>query len=253
MSITGLLLTLFVGLFIFVGSILGVYSKNSKRVTDMSMSMAFGVIVGLIIFELGPETYELLNDELGLVRSILAILILITMGVIILRILDTYLPDHENTNTETNNNQLYHIGMISAVALIIHNLLEGAGLYLVTAGDTTSGLLLCFGIGLHNIPLGLVITTTLLALNKKNTFLIILLLSISSFVGGLIMFIIGGVGPLVKGIMLGITLGMLVYIVIFELFKQINEMENKTLTRMCILFGLSILISSVLISNFIGE
>ena len=51
MNITGLLFTILVGLFMLVGSILGIYSKNSRRVTNMSMSIAFGGIVGLLMFE----------------------------------------------------------------------------------------------------------------------------------------------------------------------------------------------------------
>ena len=174
------------------------------------------------------------------------------MGVTILKLLEIYIPEPEITPGESIP-PLYHMGMVSGIAILIHNIIEGASLYLVTKGDITSGLLLCFGIGLHNIPLGLVITSTALTSNKNKNLLVILILSISSFVGGLIMYIIGDVGLLTKGILLGITFGMLIYIVVFELFKQVNSIENKTLTRMCILFGLSILISSVLISHFIGE
>ncbi len=67
------------------------------------------------------------------------------------------------------------------------------------------------------------------------------------------MSILGGVSELTEGLLLGLTLGMLVYISVFELSHQIYHMENKTLSRMCIMFGLAILISSVLIGHFIGE
>lgn len=259
----GLLLTLLVGLFIVIGTALGIYSRNSKRVTDISVSIAFGVIMGLIIFEIVPETYEILNEELGMFRGISAIVILVLMGIVILKILDTFVPcheheahhDHDHKNDECHNEHLHHIGIVSSVAIVIHNLIEGAGLYLVAKGDTTSGILLCLGIGLHNIPMGLVITTTLINSNikGKTIALIISLLSISTFIGGLIMFILGGVNELAEGIMLGITLGMLAYIAIFELLHQIYHMQNRTLVRMCILLGFAILISSVLIGHFVGE
>ncbi len=258
-----LMFTLFVGLFIVIGSLLGVYSRDNKRVTDMSVSIAFGVIVGLIVLEILPETYEILSKELGVFRGVLSIIILIILGVILLKMLDMFVPcheheehhDHEHINDDCHNNHLHHIGIVSSVAIVIHNLIEGAGLYLVAKGDLTSGLLLCFGVGLHNIPMGLVITTTLISsdVKKQTTFLIIAGVTISTFVGGLIMSILGGVSELTEGLLLGLTLGMLVYISVFELSHQIYHMENKTLSRMCIMFGLAILISSVLIGHFIGE
>ena len=67
------------------------------------------------------------------------------------------------------------------------------------------------------------------------------------------MFMLGGVNELVEGLLLGITLGMLIYIAIFELGHQLYHMKNKTLARMCILFGLAILVSSVILGSFVGE
>ena len=258
-----LMFTLFVGLFIVIGSLLGVYSRDNKRVTDMSVSIAFGVIIGLIVLEILPETYEILSGELGVFRGVLSIIILIILGIILLKMLDMFVPcheheehhEHEHLNDDCHNDHLHHIGIVSSVAIVIHNLIEGAGLYLVAKGDLTSGLLLCFGVGLHNIPMGLVITTTLISsdVKKRTTFLILAVVTISTFVGGLIMFILGGVSELTEGLLLGLTLGMLIYISVFELSHQIYHMENKTLSRMCIMFGLAILISSVLIGHFIGE
>ena len=263
MSSMGLLFTLLVGLFIVIGSILGIYSKENQRVTDMSVSIAFGVILGLIVLEILPDTYDILKGELGVFRAVTSIIILIALGIVILKTLDMFVPcheheihhDHEHINDDCHNDHLHHIGIVSSVAIIMHNLIEGTGIYLITKGDIPSGLLLCFGVGLHNIPLGLVITTTLLSsdIKKHITFIIILVVTLSTFVGGLIMGLLGGVSELTEGLLLGLTLGMLIYITIFELAPQIYHMENKTLSRMCIMFGLSILISSVLIAHFIGE
>ena len=66
MNFIGLLLTLFVGLFILLGCVFASKFKNNKRFTDLSISLAFGVIIALIIFELLPEVYEILNPEIGL-------------------------------------------------------------------------------------------------------------------------------------------------------------------------------------------
>ena len=263
MNIMGLLLTLVVGLFILIGSFLGVYSKNSKKVTDISICLAFGVIIGLIILEIGPNAFNILKGELELVRGICAFVILILMGIVLLKVLDAFIPDHEHEehhehehlNDDCYNNHLCHLGLISSIAIIIHNIMEGAGLYLVAKGNMSTGILMCLGIGLHNIPLGLVITSSLINSNLKKKMIIILEASLvlSSLLGGLLIFSLTGINKLAEGILLGIMLGMLIYIAIFELGHQAYHIKDKILSRMCILLGISILVSSILISHFIGE
>lgn len=259
MNLVALLLTLLVGLFILVGSLCGIYFKNNKKFTDFSISMAFGVIISLIIFEILPESVEILSSEVGNVRGILAIIILALIGIFILKILDLFVPHHEHEshhhhnhkNEKCHNQHLYHIGIVSSVAIIIHNLIEGMSLYVVSSSNVLSGLLLCIGIGLHNIPMGLVIASTLSSSNySKNKILnISLIVSLSTFVGGFIMTIMGGVNELVEGILLGLTLGMLIYISVFELFHQIYHMKDKKIAKMGIVIGVLLLIVSVLLGH----
>lgn len=263
MNFVSLLLTLFVGLFIILGSIIGIYYKNNKKITDFSISMAFGVIISLIIFEILPESYEVLSEQLGTLRGILAIIILILIGITILKILDLFVPFHEHEhhhihehkNNTCHNSHLKHIGIVSSIAIIIHNLIEGMSLYLIATHSLTSGLLLCIGIGLHNIPMGLVISSTLINSNysKRKILYINLIVSLSTFVGGLIMFILGGVNELFEGVLLGLTLGMLIYISVFELFHQIYHMDNKKIAKAGIILGVILLIISVLIGYHVGH
>ncbi len=143
MNFVALLLTLLVGLFILIGSLCGLYFKNNNKFTDFSISIAFGVIVGLIILEILPESFEILSNEVGVFRSIFSILILILIGIIILKILDIFVPHHEHEmhhhhshkNEKCHNEHLYHIGIVSSVAIVIHNLIEGMSLYLVSSGN----------------------------------------------------------------------------------------------------------------------
>jgi ZIP family zinc transporter len=261
MKFLALLLTLLVGLFILLGNVFAKKCKDNKRFTDFSISLAFGVIIALIIFEITPEVYEILIGELSLVRTILCIVILVLIGIFILKILDSFIPHHEHEahhshkhkNDDCHNNHLNHIGLISASAVIIHNIIEGMSLYLVSSNDITSGLLMCIGIGLHNIPMGLVIASTLYNSNysKKQTLIVSIVVSLSTFVGGLIMLILGGVPPLIEGILLGITLGMLIYISLFELLHQIYHMKYKKICNVGIGLGVFLLLLAMLIKHFI--
>lgn len=261
MNFLGLILTLLVGLFILLGSVFATKFKNNKRFTDFSIALAFGVIIALIFFELIPETYEVLREELNLFRTITCMIILVLIGVFLLKVLDNFVPHHEHEahhehkhkNNRCHNEHLHHIGIISALAVIVHNVIEGMSLYLVSSTNIISGLLMCIGIGFHNIPMGLVIASTLYNSNysKKDTLKISLVVSLSTFVGGFIMFILGGVPHLTEGILLGITLGMLIYIAFIELFHQIYHMESKKISNIGIGFGMILLIISKLIKYII--
>ena len=261
MNLVALLLTLLVGLFILLGSFIGFNYKKNKRFTDFSISMAFGVIVSLILFEILPETFIVLNGQVGVIRAIVTIVILSLIGIIILKILDFYVPHHEHeahhthkhNNDKCHNEHLYHIGIVSSIGVIAHNLIEGMSLYLVSSTSLISGLLLCIGIGLHNIPMGLVISSTLTSSNysKEKTLKVSLIVSLATFIGGLIMFILGGVNELVEGILLGLTLGMLIYILIFELFHQIYHMKNKKIVKIGISFGILLLVIGLVLGHSI--
>ena len=261
MNFLALLLTLLVGIFILIGSLCGIYYKDNKKFIDFSISVAFGVIIGLIILEIIPENIELLKGEIGLLRAIIAIILLVLIGIVILKILDLFVPHHEHeihhhhkhNEEKCHNNHLYHIGIVSSIAVIIHNIIEGMSLYLVSSSNIVSGLLLCIGVGLHNIPMGLIISSTLSSgkFSKKKIINISLLVSISTFIGGFIMFILGSVNELVEGVLLGLTLGMLIYIAIFELLHQIYHMKNKKVSNIGITIGISLLVISIIIEHFI--
>lgn len=259
MNFVALLLTLLVGLFILLGSFIGLNYKDNKKFTDFSISIAFGVIISLILFELLPETFEVLNGEIGVVRTIFVIIILSLIGITLLKLLDLFVPHHEHevhhkhqhSSDKCHNDHLYHIGIMSSIGVIAHNIIEGMSLYLVSSTSLISGILLCVGIGLHNIPMGLVISSTLTSsnFNKNKILKISLIVSVATFIGGVLMFIIGGVNGLVEGILLGLTLGMLIYISIFELFHQIYHMKNKKITIAGIVIGVVLLLVSVLLGH----
>ena len=127
MKFLGLILTLLVGLFILLGNVFASKFKNNKRFTDFSISLAFGVIIALILFEILPEAYEVLRGELSLFRTILCIIILVLIGIFLLKILDSFIPHHEHEahhthkhkNEKCHNNHLNHIGLISASVIWI--------------------------------------------------------------------------------------------------------------------------------------
>ncbi len=208
-TLIGLILTLLTGLFILLGSLIVIKSKNKEKIVDFSISLGFTVMLGLILLELLPEAMMHLNNYIY-------VILFIALGLLLLKILDIFIPEH--------NENLNHLGIVSSIALIIHNLIEGIAILGVTLTEIHLGILLSIGVGLHNIPMGMIITTSI----KNNKRLIILpLLALSTLIGGLLASISTVfVNEFILGIFLAITLGMLLYISIFELLPKMKNKPN---------------------------
>ena len=111
--------------------------------------------------------------------------------------------------------------------------------------------MITLGVGLHNIPLGMIIASTFYQSNQNisKTMLMITLVAMSTFVGGLIMFFLGlsTVNNILLGILLSITLGMLIFISFNELLPRIKSTKNKKISLTGIIIGIAL----ILIASFI--
>lgn len=221
--------------------------KNKEKFLLISLSMAFGVMMTLIVLELFPEAYEILSAGLNEYLSITLILTMAFIGFFVLKLLDKFIPDHE----KNDENNLMHIGIVSSIALTIHNIIEGMAVYSTVTTSLSLGLLLCMGVGLHNIPLGMAISSAFYEStnNKKRSNIIILLISLSTFIGGLIMFLTSNSSlteVYVISIVLSLTIGMLLYINIVEILPRMIKSENKKTVILSTAFGILLLIISTL-------
>lgn len=243
----GLIMTFLSGLSILIGTIIVLILKNSKKLTDFSISMATGVMITLLIFELIPESFELL--EFNYLTSGILIIILSLVGILLLKILDIFIPDHDHEDSVSNEN-LLHIGIVSSAALILHNIIEGTAIYSTSIASNELGFLLTVGICLHNIPLGIMITSTLFKSSntKKKNIAILVLISLSTLLGGILMFVLSGIiNNTIRGILLSITTGMIIYIIIFELIPEILTKSNKRIKFSGIITGIVIFLTTLIL------
>ena len=217
----GLLITLILGLFILIGVLLVKIPKNTKLIENLSISVALGCMISLAVSDLLPEIYETFSNKIYL------IIIFVVIGVLILKLLDIFIPEHDHEHGlshECTEENLLHIGIVSTIAIVLHNIIEGMAVYSITTESVKVGLLMALGVGLHNM---------------------IFLSTISTFIGGLLMALISSlISDFVIGILLCLTLGMIIYIVFFELFPHVLHSKNKILSIIGILMGILIIVIS---------
>ena len=243
-----LFITFLLGFFIIIGVIIAFFLKKQKKVLDFIFAFALSILTMLILVDLLGHTIE----HLG-IKHIYLFILFTCLGLLIFKIIDDFVPEHEDAKMTKNEEKknIVHIGVLATIALIIHNFVEGMAIYLTAANDINLGIMMALGVGLHNIPLGIIITTTLNSDKNTGKYLFcIISLFISSFLGGLLLFLlnINAVSDIVIGSLLALTIGMLLYIIIFELYPKVKKTTNKKITIIGLVTGVII----AFIGMFIG-
>ena len=253
MEIKALVVTLIAGLFFLVGYILNKIAKNKKNFLKFSIALAFMIMIGLICFDLLPEVIENVSED-SLSLRIISFMVPFIGGILILFLLDKLVPDHHHDHHEgehnhhEHNSNLYHIGLVTSIALVLHNIIEGGAIYITSLTDLKAGLMIALGVGLHNIPLGMEISGALdlskSKLSKRVT--PILLITLSTVFGALIMLVIKvDFSPLILTILISTTMGMVTYILVFELLKEVLRDIKEKSTIIGLVVGLVITIISL--------
>lgn len=243
-----ILISLIAGLFFFIGYFVAVYKKENKNLSNFSIGMAFSVLIMLLIFDIFPEIGELMHGT-----NTFFAFISIFIGFIFFKLIDCVIPHHNHEHEKkhhTHELHLNHIGLITSIALIIHNLIEGIGIYELTKFNAYSGFLMSIGVGLHNLPFGMEITSTMQEKNENNRkiFLTIFVLFISTTIGALSAKLLD-ISDEFLGVLMCLTVGMILYLLIFELFNEIRKNNEKNYTGLGIVSGIIIMLFTMILGG----
>lgn len=231
----GFTLSLIAGLSTILGSIvIFTKSKNKNKIITSTLGFASAVMFFISIFDLIPEGYNLLTTSFNKIYSILIIILFIFIGINISIFIEKSLPE----NNKTNDNGLYKVGIISMIAIILHNIPEGMATFIASSSNIELGLTLTIAIALHNIPEGISISLPIFyATNSKKKAIVYTFISgMSEPFGALIAYLI--LTPYINNITLGILFsiisGIMIYISIFELL--ITSLKYKKYKRTLLYF-----------------
>lgn len=242
-----LFITLIAGLFFMVGALLAYFGKNKKGLVDFSIGLSFSVMALLLTFHIVPEAMEMLED-----RSPIFMYVFIVMGIVMLKLIDMLVPHHDHeSEKKTHHRHLKHIGIISSLALVVHNVIEGIAIYNVALNDTKAGVLMAIAVGLHNIPFGVEITAMLNETKKgnKQVLLNIILLTFSTVLGALLMMLFNSVSNFVLGCLMSLTIGMIMYLLLFELLVELGASKNRKHSSAGLIVGIVFMIILMVIGG----
>lgn len=238
------LITTIAGLSTLLG-ILVILFDNKKREKIISYSLIFssGIMLFISFFDLIPNSFNYLINIYEIIPSLLILLIFITFGIIFTYSIDNFLIIEKNNN-------LYKVGIISMIALIIHNVPEGIITFLTSTKDITLGISLAISIALHNIPEGISIFIPLYygSGNKKKAFLYTFISGFSELIGAVIAYLLLSnlVNDYFFSFIFAITAGIMIYIATQELIPEALKYKNKTGLLLMFILGILIMLISEL-------
>lgn len=223
-------LTFLAGFSTMIGTIIIFISKsNPKKIVLASLSFAAGVMITVSITDLIPESLSLLRDMLFGTKAMLLCFLGIILGVIISMLIDYYLPSNKLDGAKDKS--LYKVGIISMLAIILHNIPEGIATFVATSSDTLLGVSLAIAIAMHNIPEGISISVPIYysTNSKKKAIIYTLVSALSEPFGALIAFIFlrNIINDIILGILFAIIAGIMLQIAFCELIPTARRYNNK--------------------------
>ena len=125
-------------------------TKNKDNIINASLAFASGVMLSVSLFSLFPESINLLQSKYNNKGIVVVVLLFIIIGVFLASLIDKVFKKIDN--------KLYKLGVINAIALMIHNIPEGILTFSTTTTNLSLGITLALSIMFHNIPEGISIS-----------------------------------------------------------------------------------------------
>lgn len=236
-TIIPFILSLLAGLSTLLGMLVIFIKNKSDKIIPFSLSFAAGVMVCVSFLDLIPESIEMLKDKFQNFPLFIIILIFITTGILLSIFIDKLFP---STN-DSYQSKLYQVGLISMIAIILHNIPEGIITFLSANNKLSLGLTIAIAIALHNIPEGISIAVPIYysTNSKKKTFFYTFLSAISEPFGAIIayLFLKPYINNMILGFLFSLVAGIMLHISFYELLPTSLSYKNKKITYVAFLIG----------------
>lgn len=224
-----------------IGYLLIYIKYNKEKIIKYSLSFAAGVMISVSVIDLIPESITLINKTITKEKTYIYLLSSIIIGTII--------PIITNKIIKNKENNLYRVGILSMITIMMHNIPEGIITYLTARNNINLGISLTIAIALHNIPEGISIAIPIYhsTKNKKKAFTMTLISALSEPFGALIALLIlrHHINDKIMGIILGLTVGVMINVAITELLPESFKYNEKRKTIFSFVLGIAFMVISI--------
>jgi zinc transporter, ZIP family len=257
-------LTLFAGLATGIGSALAFFAKSTNtKFLSVALGFSAGVMIYVSMIEIFFKAKDALVGHLGVVAGNWATVGGFFGGMFLIAIIDKLVPSMENPHeihmveeipeegTSKNKQKLMRMGILTALAIGIHNFPEGLATFMGALKDPSLGVTIAVAIAIHNIPEGIAVSVPVYYAtdNRKKAFTLSFLSGLAEPVGALVGYflIIQFFNDLIFGVVFASVAGIMVFISIDELLPAAREFGEHHLSIYGLITGMIIMAVSLLL------
>ncbi|MBU3668410.1 MAG: ZIP family metal transporter [Candidatus Taylorbacteria bacterium] len=215
-----------------VGGVIGIWWKDKKHIT---LGFTGGVLIGVVAFELLPEIFEMVTEN---DVDIHVPMIALVVGFFLFHIAEKLFLVHHAHEEHYEDHKHPTVGMISAIALIIHSGIDGMGIGLGFQISLSAGIAVAIAILAHDFSDGLntVSLMTVHGNEKKRVWLFLLLDAVAPIVGGVsVLFFTAS--PVFLLAYLGFFAGFLLYISASDILPEAHSNHSSKLAILMTFVG----------------
>ena len=246
-------LTMLAGLTTAVGGAIAfITNKNNLKTLSLGLGFSAGVMIFISLVDIVPGANAMLMENFPNYYQWLVFGGFL-FGLLISIIIDYFLPDHVDTQEllnpdapEVDNHykhyKLKRAGILTAVAICVHNFPEGMATFLTTTQDVTLGVSVALAIAIHNIPEGIAVALPIYHVTGKKRYAMLYaaMSGITEPIGAVAgMLIVGLFFPqIMVGFLMAAVAGIMTYISFDTLLPLAKEYGNWHLSIVGIMSGI---------------
>lgn len=161
MYLFAFLVSLGAGLSTCIGGIIPFFTKKTNvKFLTFALGLSAGVMVYISFMEMLAHSMSSLENVYNSRTAGLLSLLFFFTGIAVIALIDKLVPEDENPHEFGHESKgLGKMGIMSALAIAIHNFPEGLASFMSALSDPVSGISIAVAVALHNIPEGITVST----------------------------------------------------------------------------------------------
>lgn len=255
-------LTLIAGLATGLGSAIAFFAKKTNTsFLSFSLGLSAGVMVYISFVEMLPDAQNLLMGAYGETAGKWITVASFFGGILLIGLIDFLIPSAENphearkledmNSEEKERSSLMRMGILTAVAITIHNFPEGIATFISALEDPQIGISVAFAVAIHNIPEGIAVSVPIYYAthSRRKAFTYSFLSGLSEPLGAIIGYflIMYFFSTDIMGVVLGVVAGIMVFISFDELLPAAHRYGKHHTSIIGLIFGMLVMAVSLLL------
>ena len=248
-ALYALLLSVIAGMATLIGGLIVIFANNdNKKLISASLGFASGVMINVSMMELYTTSSELISNDTSLSLGTLLSTLFVSLGMFITFLINHFVQDDNKSLNDLSNspkNKLFSVGIVSMLAIAIHNFPEGIATFMSSYDNIALGLSITLAIAFHNIPEGITVALPIYAStnNKRKALLFTFLSGITEPIGAILAYLILRffLTDFLLGSIFGIVSGIMIYIAIDDLIPSSRRYGYDGIALLFTLIGICLM------------